>query len=115
MAKKPKKDCVVSFRMTEDQYALHEQIIKDSDIKPSQYFRELMLNKKPIFKAATKDHERMLFLMNKASNNLNQLAHQVNTAHRRGIISEKIYIQWLNNLACVRDLMQIGINHVDSG
>jgi len=115
MTKKPNKDRVVSFRLTEEQFAPFEEIMKKTGTKPSYFFRELVINKTPVFKASSQGLDRMVFLSNKVSNNLNQLAHQVNQANRRGILSEVIYLKWLNNLTRLGDLMLIGIDHANQG
>lgn len=113
MAKKPNKDRVVAFRLTEAQYADFEEQMKKSGTKPAQFWRELVLSKEPVFVEATQDHERLLFIANKAGNNLNQIAHKLNSAYRRGIVSEQLYLKTLNSLVSVRNLLLVGVNHVD--
>ncbi|RMT27412.1 Relaxosome component, partial [Pseudomonas savastanoi] len=55
--------------------------------------------------AKPQDYHRLLFFYNKTSNNINQLAHKVNSAHRNGIISEKTYTLWLNKLTAIEALL----------
>ncbi|PHX27857.1 molybdopterin-guanine dinucleotide biosynthesis protein MobC [Pseudomonas amygdali] len=136
MPKKPNKDRVVSFRLTEEQYAPFEKIMQQSGTKSSVFFRELLLNKTPVFKAAsgTKssvffrelllnktpvfkaasvDQERLVFIFNKSSNNLNQLAKRVHQAHHRGIVSEGVYLKISNTLMSIRDLLLSGVDRAD--
>ncbi|KPY88581.1 hypothetical protein ALP50_200182 [Pseudomonas syringae pv. spinaceae] len=113
MPKKPNKDRVVSFRLTEEQYAPFEKIMQQSGTKSSVFFRELVLNKNPVFKAASVDQGRLVFIFNKSSNNLNQLAKRVHQAHHRGIVSEGVYLKISNTLMSIRDLLLAGVDRAD--
>lgn len=115
MAKKPLKDRVISIRVTAEEHASLEAQRARTNLKPSQFGREMLLNKTPVFNEASVHGERIVFLVNKASNNLNQLAHQVNQASRRGITSERVYLLYLNKLASIEHLLQVGILYVDQG
>ncbi|WP_122423057.1 plasmid mobilization protein [Pseudomonas viridiflava] len=118
MAKNPKKsnkERVVAFRLTEEQHASFQEQIQKSGVKPSQFWSALVLSKEPVFIESSKDHERLLFIANKAGNNLNQIAHKLNSAYRRGIVSEQLYLKTLNSLVSVRNLLLVGVNHVDQG
>ncbi|RMU94759.1 plasmid mobilization protein, partial [Pseudomonas amygdali] len=113
MLKKRNKDRVVSFRLTEEQYAPFEKIMQQSGTKSSVFFRELLLNKTPVFKAASVDQERLVFIFNKSSNNLNQLAKRVHQAHHRGIVSEELFLKISNTLMSIRDLLLAGVDRAD--
>lgn len=113
MAKKPLKTQIISVRVTHDEYAGLEAQRARTNLKPSQFAREMLLNKTPTFNEASVHADRIVFLVNKASNNLNQLAHQVNQASRRGIISERVYLLYLNKLTSIEHLLQMGILYVD--
>ncbi|WP_440057883.1 plasmid mobilization protein [Pseudomonas fragariae (ex Marin et al. 2024)] len=115
MAKKPNKDRVVAFRLTDEELAAFKEQIEKSGTKPAQFWRELVLSKEPVFVESSKDHERLLFIANKAGNNLNQIAHKLNSAYRRGVVSEQLYLKTLNSLVSVRNLLLVGVNHVDQG
>lgn len=111
--KKPKTR-VFSFRVPEDEYAEYENKLLSAGLDASKFFREAFRNFNVTFEAPSKDYERLLFLYNKSSNNLNQLAYRVNSTHRKsGIISQSLYIKWLNELVQIRELLQAGVNHVD--
>lgn len=108
------KTRVVSFRVSEEVFAEYERKLKNSGVKKSQFLREVLLNSNATFQAPSKDYERLLFLYNKSSNNLNQLAYRVNSAYRKsGIISESLYIRALNELVLIRELLSVGVNHAD--
>nr|WP_258404783.1 molybdopterin-guanine dinucleotide biosynthesis protein MobC [Pseudomonas fluorescens] len=108
------KTRVVSFRVSEEVFAEYERKLKDSGVKKSQFLREVLFNSNATFQAPSRDYERLLFLYNKSSNNLNQLAYKVNSAYRKsGIISESLYIRAINELVLIRELLSAGVNHAD--
>lgn len=114
MAKKVNKERIVSFRLTEEQYAPFADIIEKAAISQSRFFRDMTLKKSPVFKESSKNYEHLLFLYSKSSNNLNQLSHKVNSAYRKSeVISESLYIKVLNELALIRELLSAGVSHVD--
>ncbi|WP_411268981.1 plasmid mobilization protein [Pseudomonas chlororaphis] len=111
--KKPKTR-VLAFRVPEGEFAEYEEKLLSAGLDTSKFLREAFRNFNVTFEAPSKDYERLLFLYNKSSNNLNQLAYRVNSAHRRSeIISESLYIKWLNELVLIRELLMAGVNHVD--
>lgn len=113
MLKKRNKDRVVSFRLTEEQYAPYEEIMRRSGTKSSVFFRELLLTKAPVFKEASMADERLVFIFNKSSNNINQVAKRVHQAHHRGIISQVLFIKLCNSLNSIRDLLLAGVDRAD--
>lgn len=61
---------------------------------PSEWMREAVLANETQVVARRKpspDYKRLLFLANKASNNINQLAHRANADFQAGKVSEKTY------------------------
>lgn len=113
MLKKRTKDRVVSVRLTEEQYAPHEEIMNRTGTKASAYFRELLTNRHPVFKEASVTDERLVFIYNKSSNNLNQVAKRVHQAHHRGIISQGLFLKLSNTLISIRDLLLAGVDRAD--
>lgn len=113
MAKKVNKNIIVSYRLTPEQHAPGKAIMERLGITCSNYYREQSLNKIPIFKESSKNSDHLIFLFNKSSNNLNQVAHRLNSAYRSGIISESLYIKTLHELILIRELMSAGVSHVD--
>ncbi|HIA4165024.1 TPA: plasmid mobilization protein, partial [Escherichia coli] len=107
--KKTNKSVHVTFRLTEDEYAPFAKAIAQLDISKSEFFRMLTLNRienyQPDYRQQP-DYKRCLFLMNKTSNNLNQIAHRLNLDHNKGIISSSLYERALNTLINIRDLLQ---------
>ncbi|MHB1490815.1 MAG: plasmid mobilization relaxosome protein MobC [Cellulomonas sp.] len=54
---------------------------------------------------ATRDAKRAVFLMAKASNNINQLAHRANAEHRAGKVSETTFAAILDQLQQLNQFM----------
>lgn len=107
--KKTNKSVHVTFRLTEDEYAPFAKAIAQLDISKSEFFRMLTLNRIENYQPDLRqqpDYKRCLFLMNKTSNNLNQIAHRLNLDHNKGIISSSLYERALNTLINIRDLLQ---------
>ena len=66
------------------------------------------------------DIKRIIFLLNKTSNNINQIAKGINTANLSGKLNQLAYAQALGNLAVVQndfklfyDLIKQGNKNVD--
>jgi len=114
--RKENKDKVVAFRLSQEDFVQFEEKLASSNMKKSEFFREVFLNANvniTLKAAPSKDLERLTFLFNKASNNLNQLAHQVNAAHLEGKVSERLYKSINNSLVDIRHLLMTGVSDVD--
>lgn len=105
----------LAIRMSDDERSLFQQKATDAG-SPSlaAYLRECVLQSQVIARPKpSPERARVLFLVNKTSNNINQLAHQVNTAAKVGLIAEDTYTQLLDRLADIALFMKIGLGHVD--
>ena len=95
----------------------HQTIISNqSPIKPSEFFRECVLQNRTQIVARPKasgDTRRLLYLFNKASNNLNQLAHTANAAELAGTVTPATYAGILAELQMLADLMKKVIHDAD--
>lgn len=114
--KKVNKTKLYSFRLTEDEANIFEEKIAASQLTKSQFFREVFIKSNvnlTLKSAPSKDYQRLLFLVNKSSNNLNQIAHKINAYHMQGRISDSLYKKFLNNLINIRDLLLSGISDAD--
>ena len=92
---------LVSLRLTAADHAAYLAKVELSGMKPSVFFRECVLNNKTQITAINKpapEWGRAVYLMNKASNNINQLAHQANIAHLSGKVSEATYTAILSQI-----------------
>lgn len=76
----------VAFRITEGDFWRTKKF-GASGLSQSEFFREYVLTNttqvisRPV---ASKDSKRAVFLLHKASNNINQLAHRANSENRAG-------------------------------
>ncbi len=113
MAAKQNKDIVVSLRLSRDEFSPFEQQIKESKLSRSAFFRRLVLDKKNFITIEVKDTRQLLYLFNKSSNNINQLAFKVNVAHKNGRISDSKYTLFLNALLNIESLMKKAVTDAD--
>lgn len=84
----------IAWRVTEAVKDRLDADYRKSGKTQSDFLRDLLEHQKPtiIGKAApSKDLKQLVFLFNKASNNINQLAHRANTAALDGTADEKTY------------------------
>ena len=103
------------IRLSDEERAAFERKAAEAG-SPSlaAYLRECVLRSQVVARPKpSADRARMLFLMNKASNNINQLAHQVNAASKAGVVSEGTYTQILARLSELTAFMRAGVGHVD--
>lgn len=114
MSDPKEKTIVFAFRLPAEEGRQYDEQLAVRGMSRSQFLRESFRQFDVTFEAPSKDYERLLFLYNKSSNNLNQLAHRVHSTHlKSGVISETLYLKWLNELVAIRELLQAGVNHVD--
>jgi hypothetical protein len=98
---KENKSITVTFRLSGSEYEPYKKLLEATEIKRSALFRQIFIAKGDVLKldtAVPKDQTRLLFIANKASNNINQLARHVNVAHKSGMVNEKLYVDTLNKL-----------------
>lgn len=92
---------IITFRLSDSEYEPYEKKLKKLNMTKSSFFREVFITKSDsvhIAKEKTQDNKRLLFLANKSSNNINQIAKKLNSAYRSGVVTEKVYLETLNNL-----------------
>lgn len=96
-----KLDIIVTFRLSETEFKPYKSLIDKSGLSKSKVMREIFISKSDkavLPKTPSADSKRLLFLANKASNNLNQIAHKFNLAHNKGTVNEKAYLSLLNSI-----------------
>lgn len=103
----------ISFRLTPDELAQFETLIRQAGCSLSNFFREMILNNSPVFREFTGLRKRLVFIVNKAGNNITQLAYVANTAFQRGLIDDSVYLKWLDILIAVEELLLLGIDYAD--
>lgn len=106
----------VAFRLTEADHAAYLEKVEASGLKPSEFFRECVLQNRTQVVARVQpsgDKRRLLYLFNKASNNLNQLAHRANAAELAGTATAATYAGILAELQAISDMMKEALDHAD--
>lgn len=107
---------IVSFRLAAADHDAYLKKVEASGMKPSEFFRECVLTNRTRIVARNKpssDKRRLIYLSNKASNNINQLAHRANTAEKAGKITLAIYAGILKELQIIADSMREAIHSAD--
>lgn len=105
-----------SFRLTESEYRTWQQKVQESGLSASEFFRQAVLaNKTRIapYRKPSPDLRRMLMLMNKTSNNINQLAHRANADYLAGVLSESTYAGILDNLETISRYVKAMVDRAD--
>ena len=98
---KDKLTRLVSFRLTDADHQAYLEKVEASGLKPSTFFRDCVLTNRTQIIARPKsslEKSRLLYLFNKASNNINQLAHRANSEHKGGSLSDGTYREILDAL-----------------
>jgi hypothetical protein len=106
----------VSFRLSEVDFLAYQAKCAEAGLTSSEFFRECVLTNRTQIMArpkATADTKRLLYLVNKAGNNLNQLAYRANSDHLAGMLSESTYEGILYNLELIARYLKAGIRHAD--
>lgn len=119
---RPKKETAekltepVSFRLAKSDYATFVAKVQASGMKESAFLRDCVLGNKTQIVAKPKanvDVTRLLYLSNKVSNNVNQLAHRVNTDHLAGKINDATYERLLFELQAIAQYMKATLKNAD--
>ncbi|MFV9989308.1 MAG: plasmid mobilization relaxosome protein MobC [Coxiella endosymbiont of Dermacentor nuttalli] len=83
-------------------------------LSKSEFFRLLLteqLDPDIHNKTNSEKYDRLLFYFNKTSNNINQIARQINTVHKDGMITEQLLIRGLTVLNTISENLLCGIEH----
>ena len=100
----------IAFRLTDGDFLRYKWKFSASGFTQSEFFREHVLCNttqvvaRPV---ASRDTKRAVFLLQKASNNLNQLAHRANSECLTGLVSENTYEAILDQLQQLSTFMQL--------
>ena len=98
----------ISFRVTVDVYADFQNQCSAANMSKSELFRDYIAqNKVQVIArpAPSRDAKRAVLLLQKASNNLNQLAHRANSDNLSGLLSDAHYQAFTGQLAQLNKFM----------
>lgn len=102
----------VHLRLTDGDYEQLAAKVTQSGLNQSEYMREAVLaNRTTIVARPRKSayRQRILFVASKASNNLNQIARQANSAHLSGKLSQALFAALLLEMQHVQRLLGVAI------
>jgi hypothetical protein len=98
----------VAFRLTDGDFLRYKRKFSASGFNQSEFFREHVLynTTQVVARPVTSvDTRRAVFLLQKASNNVNQLAHRANSEYLTGQVSEHTYVAILDQLQQLNNFM----------
>jgi hypothetical protein len=97
----------VSFRLTERDYKAYKTKFSAAGVKQSQFFRDNVLSNRThvVAKSPSPNAERAVFILSKASNNINQLAHRANLAHLDGTLTAAVVDALIGQLQSLNSFM----------
>lgn len=107
---------VMSFRLPIDVHDAFVAKIDASGLTKSEYVRDYVLQEKTQVIARPKasfEKQRMLFLLSKVSNNLNQIAHRANSENKAGVIDAAFYEAILRELSDMNAYLKKVVGNVD--
>jgi hypothetical protein len=98
----------VAFRLTDGDFLGYKKKFSASGLKQSEFFREHVLSNttqvvaRPV---ASADARRAVYLLQKASNNINQLAHRANSEYLAGVLSDTTFLSIVSQLEQLNQFM----------
>ena len=98
----------VAFRITEGDFFAYQKKFGASGLTQSEFFREHVLSNTTQVIAQpvqSKDSKRAVFLLHKASNNINQLAHRANSENRAGFLNDGTFNAILEQLTALNEFL----------
>jgi len=106
----------IAFRLSEADRATYLEKVTQSGLTQSEFFRRAVLTNRTQVIArtvASPDRRRLLYIFNKTSHNLNQIARLANTDHVNGKLSEATYEQLLDQLQMISRYLKATLAKVD--
>lgn len=102
----------MAFRIAEMDYLAYQKKFLASGLTQSEFFRKHVLTNSTQVVARSKNSDRAILLLSKASNNLNQLAHRANADHLAGKLSEATYTAILSQLSLLNNYLSLQAEEV---
>jgi len=106
----------ISFRLTAADREAYLEKVAASGLTQSEFFRQAVLTNRTQIVArpvASVDRKRLLYVFNKTSNNLNQIAYRANAEHLRGKLSEATYVKLVEQLQMISRYLKVTLGKVD--
>lgn len=105
---------VKAFRVDEETSAGLDAQLAASGFSASEWLREAVLANRTEVVAKQKpapEYKRLLFLANKASNNINQLAHRANADYQARTLSQESYREILLELKALNRYLDVALKN----
>nr|WP_323123153.1 plasmid mobilization relaxosome protein MobC [Burkholderia alba] len=102
--------------MDDAQMEVFADKVRASGMTPSEFLRDCVLTNRTQIVArppASVERKRIMFVVNKAGNNINQLAHIANSQKVAGKLSEATLVAILDELELVTQLLKAHLHRVD--
>lgn len=106
----------IAFRLTRADHAVYQAKVEASGLTQSVFFRQHVLTNTTTVIAkprASVDKRWLLYLANKAGNNLNQIAHRAHADHLAGTLSETTYLEILKHLQDISGYLKAAVAATD--
>lgn len=106
----------VSVRLTEEQWRVFSDKVQRSGLSASEFLRDCILTNRTQIVArppASVERKRIMFVVNKSGNNLNQLAHVANSQRVAGKLSEAVFVAFVDELQLITQLLKAHLHRVD--
>ena len=103
----------IDFRLNQRDHDLFKERVTASGLTESSFFRDCVLSNKTQVIAKVKrtdEQEKILFLVRKASNNINQIAHRLHTDSLAEKIDSDTYISALEELKQLSRYLKATLN-----
>jgi hypothetical protein len=104
----------ISFRVSQLSHARLHQRAAEAGVSSRVWLDQAILENRTSIVARHKPHPELrplLFQVNKAGNNINQLAHSFNSMKLKGTISAKDYDTGLVVLGAIRDSLNLALQY----
>ena len=114
-AKDSKFDKPIAFRLARADREAFLEKVRQSGLTQAAFFRECVLTNKTRVvarQAPNVDRKRVTFVVNKAGNNLNQIAHVLNAARLDNSATESTYLAALDTLESIELLLKAHLQNV---
>jgi hypothetical protein len=105
----------VGFRLTDAEHRAYLAKVESSGMSASEFFRDCVLTNRTRIVARqplSNDKKRVLLVVNKSGNNLNQIAHVLNAARLDSSASESTYLAALDALESIELLLKAHLQNV---
>ncbi|WP_233890092.1 plasmid mobilization protein [Paraburkholderia flagellata] len=106
----------IAFRLTDEDREAYLAKVDQSGLTQSEFFRQAVLENRTQIVARqrpTVDRKRLLFIVSRAGNNINQLAHRANAEHVKGKLTEATYERLLDELQFISRYLNATLVSID--